>query len=238
MARRGLRIQRLARREEKETIKRVVFFSVISLVIAIFLFTLGIPLLGRFADLLGLVFKGQTSVSEDATIRPPFLDELPEATNTARIKVTGFSGEGEVVKIFIDERESDETKIQDSRFAFDEVELTSGENKIRVKSKAADGKESDFSQEKIVVFDDKEPMLTVETPQDGQSFSGNNRITVSGKTDRDAQVYANNFLASVNIDGSFDVLVPVAEGETVIEIKAQDIAGNTKVEQRKINFNK
>jgi len=54
MAKRILRVERLARKEERATLKRIVTLSIVSFVIAVFLFTLGVQFLGKFADFLKL----------------------------------------------------------------------------------------------------------------------------------------------------------------------------------------
>ena len=87
-------------------------------------------------------------------------------------------------------------------------------------------------------MDTEAPELTVENPQENQSFSGNNRIKVSGKTDQDSQVYANGFLANINSDGQFEIAIPVVEGDSQVEIRAIDEAGNVTVEKRNVHFSK
>lgn len=238
MTSRRIKIQRLARREEKEILRRIVFLSAVSLVLAIVLFTLGISLLGKFADLLGLIFKGkQEAVSEAGAPTAPVLDDLPEATNSAKLTVKGFISEGEKVEIYLGENKVGDAKIEGSKFEYEDVSLKDGENKISAKTVRAD-KTSNSSKVIVVVLDTLEPKLEIESPTEDQTFTGNNRVKVMGKTDRDAQVYANGFLASVDIEGKFEVLVPVAEGESTIEIKAVDSAGNIKIEKRKITFRK
>lgn len=238
MPKSNLRIQRLARREEKQVIRRIIFLSVISVVLTTFVFTVGVSLLGKFADLLDVVFPGkEDETSELITVQPPILDDLPEATNSADLEVTGFAIDGDIVEIYLDSEKLDSVEIVDGRFKYENVTLAEGENKLSVKS-VRGNKTSDFSKTYVVILDKVEPKLEIESPTEGQNFIGNNRIKVLGKTDRDATVYANGFLASVDFEGKFEVLVPVAEGESEIEIKAVDLAGNTKVEKRKVVFRK
>jgi|SRR3989344_2027262 len=238
MAKSTIRIQRLAKREEKAILRRIFYLSAISIVLAVLLFTVGVSILGKFVDLLGLVFKGKdTSSSEEIILQPPVLDELPQATNSARLSVKGFVSSGDRVAIYIGDKKTADVAVSDSKFEYEDLSLTDGENKISAKTSLGD-KTSDFSNVAVVVLDTGEPLLEIESPSEGQTFAGNNRVKVSGKTDLDAQVYANGFLASVNFEGKFEVLVPLAEGESEIEIKVIDPAGNTKVEKRKVTFRK
>lgn len=238
MPKNTIRIQRLARREEKLILRRIISLSILSVILAIFVFTVGVSFLGKLTDLLGLVFKGkEDTTSETTAVQPPILDDLPEATNSAKLTVKGFVSDGDKVEIYLDDEKIGDTEVADSKFEYEEVTLLNGENKISAKALRAD-KTSDASRVAVVVLDKEEPKLEIESPTEGQTFAGNNRVLVSGKVDGDSQVYANGFLASVDFEDKFEVFVPVAEGESTIEIKAIDSAGNTKVEKRKITFRK
>lgn len=237
--RRTTRIERLAKREERTIVRRVISLSILTIILGIFLLTLGIPILGKFADFLEIIFKkdsGQlTSVAKAP--QPPSLDELPQATNSARLAVGGFSSDGEQVVIYLDGEKVTEVKVLERKFIYENLTLKDGENKISAKA-VNDDKQSDFATIQTVVLDKEAPKLEIEAPSEGQYFSTNNRIRVKGSTDRDAQVFANGFLASVDSEGKFEVFVPVAEGESTIEVKAIDLAGNIKMETRKVNFRK
>ena len=238
MVKRRLRIDRLVRREENATIRRIVYLTVVSVILGVIFFALGIPFLGKFADFLSGVLHGKDSSQESSAPQAPILDDLPSSTNSARLVIRGFSSEGKKVEVYLDNEKITVVDVLDSHFNYDDLRLKEGANTINVKSVNDTGKTSNSSQNKTVVYDTKEPKLEIESPTDDQNFISNNRIRVLGKTDNDAQVYANGFLASVNADGKFEVFVPVGEGETTIEIKAIDPAGNEKVEKRKINFHK
>ena len=238
MQNRRLKIERLARKEEKTIIRRIVILSFVSLVMAIFIFTVGISLLGKFTDLLGLVFVGkQDTDSQSFSIQPPVLDELPQATNSSRLDVKGFISSGEKVEIYLDGEKDGDATVDGSKFEYSDLVLKDGENKISAKVIIGENT-SDESEIAEVILDKTDPKLEIESPADGQTITGNNRIAVVGQTDKDAQVYANGFLASVDFDGKFEVFVPVSEGESTIEIKAIDSAGNVKIEQRKVTFRK
>ena len=237
--RRTSRIERLARHEERATVRRVVWLSIFSSALAIFIFTLGIPLLGKFADLLDAFFSNKNNSSvQTTTPQPPSLDDLPQATNSAAITISGFSSDAEKAFVFIDGNQVGEVKVEDSRFNFENFKLIEGENLISAKVKNSQEQTSDFSKTVQIIYDKEPPKLQIETPSEGETLYGNNRSRVSGTVDGDAQVFANGFLASINFDGKFEVFVPLAEGENTIEVKAVDLAGNVKTETRKVNFRK
>jgi len=240
MLKKTSRLERFARREEKATLKRIVYLSIFSIILAVLLFTLGIPFLGKFVDVLDIFFKdkNESQLSSSDSPRPPKIDDLPSATNSATLAIFGFSDESTSVAIYLDSKKIGEAQVKDGKFTYQDLILQNGENSISAKAQKGLELESDFSQVLTITLDKDEPALEVENPFEGQSFSGNNRILVSGKTDSDAQVYANGFLANIDQDGKFEVFVPILEGETTLEVKAIDEAGNVKIEKRKVNFRK
>ena len=232
------RIERIARREEKNTIKRIFILSIVSVVLVFLLLTLGVSLLGKLTDLLGLVFKGKTSApsSENITLQPPILDSIPQATNSAQLKITGFSSDGKKVEVYKNGEKVGDTTVDGGRFSYEDITLSTGSNEITLKTVSDTGSSSDFSRAVTIVFAKKEPKLQVDTPTDSQNFSGNNRIKVAGQAEKNAQVFANGFLANVDGDGKFDVTIPLMDGENTIEVKALDEAGNVKTVKLKVNF--
>lgn len=240
MSRKINRIERIARREEKNTIKRIFILSIVSVVLVFLLLTLGVSLLGKLTDLLGLVFKGKPSApnSENITLQPPILDNIPQATNSAQLKITGFSSDGKKVEVYKNGEKVGDTTIDGGRFSYEDVILSTGSNDISLKAVGDTGPSSDFSRSVTIIFAKKEPTLKVDTPTDGQNFSGNNRIRVAGQAEKNAQVFANGFLANVDSDGKFDVTIPLMDGENNVEVKALDEAGNVKTVKLKVNFQK
>src|SRR3989344_8061466 len=121
MLKKTSRLARLAQKEEKETIKRVVFLSFLSLILAILLFTLGIPLLGKFADFLNIFFKQkETSDTVRLVPTPPRIDSLPSATNSASLSVSGFAEDGTKVLIYQDSQLVGETEVINGKFKFED----------------------------------------------------------------------------------------------------------------------
>lgn len=233
------RVERLARREEKAVIKRVVILSIVSLILIALIFTFGTSTLGKFSDLLSSVFQNKSdSQLTDKTVPPaPRLNAFGEATNSAKFKISGFA-EGKTVQIFLNGDKVGETDVTDGTFKYEEINLKSGQNTIAAKTVGENGRESDLSGESRINLITKEPKLDVSSPSDGDSFSGNNRIKVTGQADASSQVYANGFLANIGADGHFEVFVPLSEGENNLEIKAIDDAGNSKVVTKKVSFHK
>ncbi|KKR54395.1 MAG: hypothetical protein UT92_C0020G0006 [Candidatus Curtissbacteria bacterium GW2011_GWA1_40_24] len=234
------RINRLAKKEEAATVKRIFALSAISALLALFMFTWGIPLLGKFADFLELISgsQKQSQSQNGQIITAPNLDPIPAATNSALIDIKGFVSDGNGVELYLNNNPVSKVEITSGNFSFEDIKLQDGENTIGAKTLSDTGQESEFSKILTIKLDTESPSLEVENPQEKQSFSGNNRIKVSGKTDQDSQVYANGFLANINFEGQFEILIPVAEGDSQVEIRAIDEAGNVTTEKRNIHFSK
>ena len=152
--------------------------------------------------------------------------------------MAGFAPVGNSIEVYLNEEKVDKVEIIEGKFEVLDIALQDGENRLRVKALDDSGNVSDFSQEAVVILDTEEPFLEVSSPSESQTFERDNRIKVEGKTEKDAQVFANGFLANVDFEGNFEVSIPLYEGDSEIEIKALDEAGNSKIIKVKVSFKK
>lgn len=239
MKRQFRRVDLLTKKEERSQLKKAFYLAVVSLIIAFFLFTFGIGVLSGFADVLNKIFNNESeNTSTKVSAQIPILDNLPDATGSAKLKVSGFAFGAKKVIFFVNGQKSGEVEVSADKFSFEDLSLKEGENEINAKSLSLDQIESDFSKSYRVVLDRNAPEFTIESPSEGQTFSGINRISVRGKTEKDAQVYAGGFLANVNPEGNFEVFVPLIDGDNEIEVKAIDIAGNVNSKKIRVRFNR
>jgi len=236
------RVQRIARHEEKTVVKRIFWLTIFSVVLVTMLFTVGLKFLGGFADFLDSIFKqdeSQKTSALNSSLSAPIIDSLPKATNEERITISGFSGNGSNVEIYRNSNKIDQTDTYDGRFEFKDFLLNRGKNEISLKAVSRNGESSDFSKTITVILDKEPPKLEISTPEDEQHFSGNNRVKIMGKTEPEAQVFAQGFLANVNSNGDFEITIPLeSEGENKIEIKASDEAGNSETKLLRLHFKK
>src|SRR3990167_7563638 len=113
MAFKSRRVILASRREEKKKIKRTIYFSLASIALLALLLVYGAPVLGKFADVLDSLLgkKAQEQeIGNSGTLQPPRLADLPSATNSARIVVSGFSQDEGTVEIFVNDEPSGKTK--------------------------------------------------------------------------------------------------------------------------------
>lgn len=230
---------RLSHRLEKQTM-HTLLYSVVGIIALLFiLFQFGVPFLANASLFLsGAQNKTEETKKAAGFIAPPVLDALPNATNSANIKITGTSTQNQTVKLFINKRLVDTTTVKDDHsFVFVNVLLKNGENIIRTKAETKDEEESGFSNQYIVIFKKEAPTLSVDSPTDNQSFGKDDKTTsVKGKTNSGAKVTVNDFWAIVDNDGNFSYTLPLQSGENKIKIVATDEAGNKAEKEVKVTY--
>ncbi len=231
---------RLQSIEEKKNIKQAVFFtSLTAILILVFVF-LGFPSLVKLAVFLGELKShgGEPEETNTLPIAPPTLEPLPDATKSAKLSIKGFATPGATIKVFLDGVDKAEVVADDDgEFLIKQMSLNEGENKIKARTISDTGKESEFSQEFVVIVDNKEPEVVVDSPLPGESFfDRDNPITVKGKTEKDVSVYINNHMVIVDDEGNFTDQLRLTEGENTVIVLCRDLAGNETKEEIKVNY--
>lgn len=236
---------RLNRTLEKKT-KYHMYLYLLGIVVILFvLIKFGVPALINFSLFLahGKDQAAQTTASSSQSpmiLTPPTLSQTFSATNSATITVSGTAAPKQKVELYVNNNLSDivDTK-NDGSFTFKEVTLISGQNTIEAKAKV-DNKESDFSEPLTISYEKSAPSLTIDSPQDNQTFSGSNQqdITVRGKTDNNnIHVTVNGFWATLDANGNYSYTLHLQNGSNQIKVIAQDEAGNQTEKDVTVNFN-
>ncbi len=232
---------RLSRRLENQT-KKTFFLSIAGILVVLFLLIkFGIPLLANFSIFIsGINSKDETINKKDSLtfVPPPILQDVPTATFSAQISISGTGVKDNKIKLYVNDRLVDDTTlVSDTNFTFKDVLLTKGENIIHAKSITKDNKQSDFSNTLVISYKDSTPTLTIDSPKDNQAFSKDeNSANVSGKTDPKVRVYVNGFWAIVDDSGKFSYILPLKSGENKISISAVDEAGNKTEKELKVTY--
>jgi len=214
--------------------------SIIAIILIIFFVGFfGIQVLVKLSLFLGNIKSiGEIPInSNNSVILPPMLDPLFEATNSAVIEITGRGTEpGQTIEIFVNGDYKTKALVDnDSEFTVPEFRLEQGENEIKAKAKF-DNKESEFSPEQIVIYENTPPALEVKEPTSGQTIKKTRNIRVAGKTEADANVSVNGLLPIVDSNGNFSYMFPLKDGENVIKVVATDRAGNQTTNEIKVTF--
>lgn len=225
---------RLSKIEEKRNLQQAVLFGFLSVVAIIILFIVGLPALIRMAVVIGEKKSASAPKEKSDTLAPspPDFEYLTEATNSAVLTLKGYAEEETIIEVILNgEKIKDITVDEEGEFAIRSLTLKEGENKIKARATDKDDNQSDFSDELIIVLDTENPPLEISSPNDGDKFFDKDKeIEIKGKTDKEATVYINGRLATVNYQGSFSLNYELKEGENKIKFTVGDLAGN-KTEQ-------
>mgnify|MGYP001577448359 FL=1 len=199
------------------------------------------PFIGALAKVTG-IFKSHnqspTLVADNATLAPPVLSVPYEATNSGQIDIHGFTTANSKVKIYLDDvlvttTDADET----GAFTAKDVSLSLGTNNIYGKTEDDKGTESLLSKTIRLIYDNENPPLEVSFPTDGQIFSGEKKINVTGKTEPGVTITVNGDQAIVNSDGNFSKQITLNDGSNSLSFKSTDQASNFIQITRNVTFN-
>lgn len=212
------------------------FYILLSVIFVVVMYKWGILL---FMNIIA--GSGAERVSTGQDIIPPqtpIISALDEATNSARIKVDGYTEAGANVELILNDK-TDKLGTADTNgyFSFDSL-LISGQNRIQVRAKDVAGNES-MSELSLVTLDTKPVELTVASPKDGSEFAGRNNqvVDIKGSVNKtEAQVLINNSFVSLDADGNFSHRFMLANGENTLTITATDVAGNKAEKTIKLFF--
>lgn len=212
------------------------FYILLSVIFVVVMFKWGIPL---FMSLIA-GNGAQRAVTGKDIIPPqtPVISALPEATNSARIVVEGYTEAGASVDLLLnDQVDKVMTADQTGMFSFQTV-LISGQNRIQLRAKDEAGNES-MSEVSLITYDNKPINLTITSPKDGSEYFGktNQVIDINGSVDKaNSQVTINNSFVQVNSDGTFVHRFMLSGGENTLTIVATDKAGNTAQETLTLSY--
>jgi hypothetical protein len=219
-----------SKKQEKKNIRQAILFVILSIIIVLALFLLGIPFLVKLSIFIGdLRSKGDPITTKD-TMPPqtPILQSLPEATQGAQITVSGYTEGGASVEAYVNGiKKKEGVAEKNGRFSLTNLQLKEGKNKIKVKARDRANNESSFSDQQIVELDNEDPELKVEHPEKNTDFfEEDNPIRVSGQTTDANAIYLNDRRLIINQDGSFSTNFELSEGENTLKFEVIDTAGN------------
>lgn len=234
------RPSRLSRTSAEKTKKQIIFFVIAIIVFLFIAFQFGPRLLNAITSLTSGFRKPITEVvsKDNNTLETPFIDSIPNATDSASIVITGSSTYSDAqVELYVNDALMDTVPLtDDQKFKFESVRLTDGQNIIRAKVKKGD-ETSDYTRSYYVTYSQGAPKLEVSSPSDNQEFKrGDQTITVQGTTDPDNTITVNGFRAIVDETGSFSYNLNLSEGDNELTIKAQSASGKETEKKLKVTY--
>lgn len=219
---------RLERKKEEQVTKKTVWLGFLTISILILIIVFGLPILIRFSILLGNT-KSNKDTNNDNVLAPlaPRLVVPFEATNSSKIKISGFAESGSMVQLLKNEESVGKVDVnEEGDFSFDNIELSDGDNSfsaVAIKDKTGS---SQASKPIIVIFDNKGPELTITNPAEDKLAVDFADFDIIGKSEPGVSVLVNGKVAIVNDDGNFKFKMQLNSGKNDIEIVARDVALN------------
>lgn len=206
-----------------------IVWGVLAIGLVVVMFKWGLP---WFIDILAgpsaLKAPGISSGEDIVPPQIPALSPLVEATNSATLKIEGYTEANVEVDVFVNDAQVASTNSNDEGVFKSEFKLSEGSNKIQVTAKDNAGNSSQ-SVVKTVNFDKKGVDITIDSPKDGSEVFGqsNQNVTFSGKVSKpDASVTINGNYVRLDSNGNFSSIVRLSQGDNNISVKAIDRAGN------------
>lgn len=230
---------RLSKRIERQS-KKTLFFSIIGIIIVLFLIIkVGLPLLIRFSLLVGdLKDVSEPKEQKQSVLLPPQLSPLPQATNSATIKIDGIASKDLQVEVFLNnDLVNKSTPDENGKFTIEALRLNEGQNLVKAREKDKTGKTGEFSEEITIIYDKEPPKLELSQPSDNQVFSKDTKtIIVAGKSEGSTHITVNGFWAVIDNNGNFSYTLSLTNGENKIKVEAADDAGNKTTIERKVTL--
>lgn len=228
---------RLSRRYERLNKQQSYLLLAGSAVLLILFIMFGFPAILNLSSTISSLRRGVTKVALDKGIAPavPRLAQDFDATNSANIKLFGIADPKVTVELWQNDSSVNTTVVdQDGKFSFN-VALTKGDNLFSVQATSEQGIKSERSEIYKIAYLSSSPKLEIAAPKDGDTVK-DPQIIISGKTDIDVTVTANDRLLIAKNDGSFAGALFLSNGDNKIKIVATDRAGNQTTKEITVKY--
>jgi hypothetical protein len=222
-------MSRLEKHLEKESRKRLIFLIFFIVIAAYLFFYFGLPIIINTSVFISKITKKPTpSLSNDQNNNFALLtiDEIPTATNSSKIKITGTTFNLDRVAIYLNGKKVAQKNVSGNLDINYEIkDLIEGDNEIYLvgynKKDEVIKKTRTFS----VLYKNTKPKLEITTPKDNETVSTQN-LVIKGSTDKETVIQINETPVVVDALGNFEGEINLNEGENKIKITATDIAAN------------
>lgn len=231
---------RLQRKREKDSLKQAGQYILLTLIALFLMVKFGLPSLIRLAAFIGDLKTSSQPIEKSDTLAPaaPTLLPLTEATNSAKISISGYGESGATIKlsrggISIEETIAD----SDGNFEFKDVVLKEGNNEFFAEAVDSQNNKGEPSRTYLVTYDTEPPKLTIGQPEPGQRFfDKDSPITLSGQTEVGTNLTINAKFVRVDSEGQFSIKWPLSEGDNQLDFLARDQASNETKKTLTVNY--
>jgi hypothetical protein len=186
------------------------------------------------------ILNSGTEVVVKSTVNRPLVTNYTEITNQDRITIEGVASPNVTVELFLNDTSYGKLTSQtDGKFKFLDVVILKGKNKYYFVAKNKEGIESEKSAEYLLDYDNIKPELKEINLTNGQEIRNlNKNINIIGETTEAAEIEINGKKVFKRDGNKFEYLLGVSEGNTKIEIKLIDKAGNENKIDYSVNYKK
>ncbi len=235
-------MSRLAQNQKKQFTTTIVIALIAFVILIVIVLTVGLKILLNASVFIANLTQSKTKSSSlsknDNFIGNVDIDNIPDATNSARIIVSGSVINFDNVEFYLNGDLIKETSLSASDNFSEEIgDLKKGDNEIYVIGKSKEQNEEKKSKVFNVIYMSEKPKLDIKEPQDNQK-TNSQEVKVAGSTDKEIYIRVNELPVVVDAQGNFQVSVKLKEGENKIVISAQDVAGNIEQKTLTVTYEK
>lgn len=227
---------RLANKQKQEFAKQTVVLILLSIVIGVIFIVIVLP---NGVRLFFEIFDKQTDISQSEMVPPqsPIVSSPPTYINQENLELTGYAEPNSKIEVQVNNQKQLITDVDDSGNFSLSAKLVEGDNIIKLYNIDSYGNES-VPRELSVVFDQTQPEIIVNQPQDGAEFKLKEEevIQIQGETEPRSKVFINDRLNYAGNDGKFSSRFKLSRGENVIKIRVVDLAGNDNEKEIKVKY--
>lgn len=167
------------------------------------------------------------------------IDDIPIATNSARFTVTGTVTNYDELEFYINGKKIKDLTFKSSDSFSEEIgSLQLGQNEVYFKALTKKSKEQKESPKYSILYKTVKPKLEILEPAQETTKTSNQEIKISGKTDQEVFIKINNLPTVIDSSGNFQTTIRLKEGENVIEVTAEDNAGNIERKTFTVSYQK
>ncbi|MCX7881346.1 MAG: hypothetical protein N2482_02445 [Patescibacteria group bacterium] len=231
---------RLENYHKKQFYKKLILFIFLFIILFFLFFNWGVKIIFNSAIFISRLIKKNEETVIIETNNPFYgnltIDSLPNATNSAKVIISGTLTNFEIVEFYLNNEKIKEIETIE-KFEEELEELKEGENEIYLIAKTKDKKHIKKSSKYTVLFKKEKPKLEIIEPTDNFK-TDKEEIKILGKTDKEVMIKINDLPIVVDAQGSFQTFIKLKEGENKIDIEALDIAGNLETKTLTVVYQK
>lgn len=233
-------MSRLSEHRQKQFLRKLLFLVIGLIALGVFMVTIGFKLLINSSLMINRLTSGeetdQTQNTEDF-FGSLEIDDLPIATNSAELIISGSVTNYDTVEIYINREKVKQLRLTSDSFSEEVGDLRKGENVIYVKARASKEKKEEKTDSYSIQYISGKPKLEIKEPQENTKTS-KSEIKVAGTANKDDEITVNNSPVVLDQNGNFETTVNLKEGDNTIEVEVEDIAGNIEKKSIKVTYQK